>query len=250
MEKVELEAKIRKEKGKSVGRMRRTGIIPAIVYGRGIEPVMLTVENKRFNKVVTGESGLNVIIDLVINDDGKTKSLPVITHEIDKDPITDIILHIDFKHLVMDEAIKTKVHIELEGDTPVGVKNGGVLVHSLREVEVKCLPMSIPDKFVVNVANLEIGQSLHVSDLTAPKDVEIITDMQTTVATITAATKEEDLKPAVMPEVPAVEGAAPAEGAAAAQPEAGKAAETPAKDAKAPAADKKAPEAKKPEAKK
>ncbi len=113
----------------------------------------------------------------------------------------------------MDEAIKTKVPVELIG-LPIGVKDGGgVLVHGLREIEVKCLPGDIPDKFEIEVSALEINNSLHVSDLKISKKIEVLVPLEEMVANVSPPTKEEEVAPPPLtPEEEAVAAAA-AEGA-------------------------------------
>jgi large subunit ribosomal protein L25 len=191
MEKIELEAKKRIEFGKKLGKLRDQGLIPAIVYGKKIQALSIAVDKKSFVKnILLSEAGMNAIVTLKIADE-KGKGLAVLTHEVQRDPLTDDILHVDFRHILMDEAIKTRVPVELTG-LPIGVKDdGGVLVHGLREVEVKCLPTDIPDKFVIDVSALKINDSLHVSDLTKVSKVEILTNPSEMVANCSPPTKEE-----------------------------------------------------------
>lgn len=211
MEKAELEADLRKS-GTKGGRtsLRSSGSVPAVVYGKGIENMVVAVDQKKFEKMVTGKAGKNVIIALKISDEGKHKTVPVLTHEIQRNPLNGQIIHIDFLRINMEEAIKTKVRIVLIGD-PVGVKqHGGILVHGLREVEIKCLPAEIPGKLEVEVSEMKIGDALHVSDLKVPKGIEIISDLKETVVHIAHPAKEEEIAPAPTvsaAEVPSEKGA-------------------------------------------
>ena len=202
MEKIELEAKQRTEVGKQLSRVRKLGLIPAVVYGKKIKPLSVAVDRKLFVKNILGsDSGLNAIITLKL--DGQKKELQVLTHEVQRNALTDEILHVDFRHIVMDEAIKTKVHVELAG-LPIGVKeSGGVLVHGLREIEVECLPGNIPDKFIVDVAALKINDSFHVGDLPKIDKVKILSNPTEMIATCSPPTKEEVVAPIPTPgEVP------------------------------------------------
>lgn len=151
MEKIELDAKQRDEIGKQLTRVRKQGLIPAIVYGKKMKPLAVSVDRKTFVKNILGSgSGMNAIVSLKL--EGKGKEIQVLTHEVQRNNLTDEILHVDFRHIVMDEAIKTRVPVELTG-LPIGAKeSGGVLVHGLREVEVECLPGVIPDKFLIDVS--------------------------------------------------------------------------------------------------
>lgn len=202
--KVELSVTERAEIGKGLAKIRTQGFIPAVVYGKGAKTLSLSVSGKEFHKVISGAAGANVIINLKI-EDGKT--LPVLTHEIQRNPINDEILHIDFHHINMDEKIKAKVHVVLTGEA-VGVKeDAGILVHSLREVEVKCLPGDIPDKIELDIKNLRINDAIRVSDVPPSKGVEFLTDGQEVIVTVAPPTKEEEVAPVVAPEAAAVEGA-------------------------------------------
>ena len=191
MEKIELEAKKRMEIGKKLKGVRAQGFIPAIVYGRKLSPLAIVVNRKSFIKnILKSEAGMNAIVSLKLADE-EGKIIPVLTHEVQRDALTDEILHVDFRHLIMDEAIKTKVPVELIG-IPLGVKDdGGVLIHGLREVEVKCLPTDIPDKFEIDVSALKINDSLHVADLAKAAKVEILTTLTEMIANCSPPTKEE-----------------------------------------------------------
>lgn len=214
MAKVELKASKREDFGKKAKKVRAQGLVPAVVYGRKFKAASVSVGLKEFDKkVLQSGSGLNLIFTLKLAEDGKDKSVPVITYGIQRNPLTDEIIHLDFKHVVMDEAIKTKIPVELVG-LPMGVKEGeGVLVHGLREVEVKCLPGDIPDKFEIDVSTLEINQSLHVSDLKASKKVEILAPLEDMVAVVSPPTKEEEVVPPPLTPEEAAAAAAVAEGA-------------------------------------
>lgn len=204
MEKIELEAKERKETGKKVKLVRRRGAIPAIVYGKGMESQALEVNSNIFKKAIGGEAGTNVLITLKLS---KDKSLPVITHDIQRNALTDEIMHVDFHMIQMNKALKTKVHLDIEG-VAVGVKeDGGILVHPMREIEIECLPSDIPDKIVLDVSKLKINDSIHLSDITPPKGVTFITAQTELVVSVSPPTKEEEVAPPTVEEAAAVEGA-------------------------------------------
>ncbi len=238
MEKIELEAKKREKSGTARSRNSRlAGLIPAIVYGQGMESLSVEVDAKKFAKAISSKAGHNVIINLKVSNDGKSEIIPVLTHDIMRDYIHDSILHVDFYKINMTAEIKVKVPVILHGES-TGVKmDGGILVHGVREVEIKCLPDIIPDKFEADVSPLKIGQGLHVSDLKVPKGVTFVTLPTEIIVNISAPSKEEvEVAPIVAPEVTGQavppEGGAAAPGAAA---PAGKEAAS-AKGAAAPAA--------------
>ncbi len=243
MEKAELEAKLRQGSKKSDRTLlKTTGQVPAIVYGKGIENSKISIDLKKLRKIIGGEAGRNVIISLKISDEGKSKAIPVLTHNIQRYALTGEIIHVDFLRIDMEKEVKTKVHIELVGE-PIGVReHDGILIHGFREVEVKCLPADIPDKFEIDVSSLKIGDTFHVSDLKAKKGVEILSSMEETIVYISPPAKEEEIAPppeVVAAEVPSEMGAPP-EGVP--PPE-----EKKAEEEKAPKEEKKAPkEEKKP----
>ncbi len=236
MQKIELEAKIRENTGTSRSRVARlAGLVPAIVCGKGVQSIPLEIDSKKFMKILSSKAGRNVIITLNITGNDKKQSIPVLTHEVQTDPISDNIIHVDFYKIKMEEEIRTKVPVILMGE-PIGVKlDEGILVHGLREIEIKCLPTNIPDKFEADISKLKIGNNLHVSDLKVEKGVTLVTQASEIIATVAAPAKEEvEAAPITAPEVTGQ--AVPiAEGAAAPGAPAGKEA-APAKGAPATAA--------------
>ncbi|MFA5839391.1 MAG: 50S ribosomal protein L25 [Candidatus Margulisiibacteriota bacterium] len=197
MAKVEVKAKDRIQLGKEAKKVRRTGFIPAIVYGHKFGSSPVAVDMKEYvKKVLRSESGTNLIFDLIVEGSKETKSIPVITYAMQKDTMTDEIIHLDFKHIVMDEKIKAKIPVELIG-IPFGVKDeAGVLVHGLREIEIRCFPGDIPDKYNVDVTHLKINESMQVEDLKVSDKIEILSAKNEMIATVTQPTKEEVVTPA------------------------------------------------------
>lgn len=183
-----MEVSQREATGKKLKKLRGQGMIPAVIYGRKLKPLSIVIDGKVFvRKILRSEAGTNAIVALKVSG----KEIPALTQSVQRNPLTDEIIHVDFRHIVMDEAIRTKVPVELTG-VPAGVKDdGGVLVHGLREVEVECLPGNIPDKFVIDVSALKIGDSLHVSDLTQVSKVKILANPTEMVANCSPPTKEE-----------------------------------------------------------
>lgn len=192
--------------GKGVARkLRQSGSIPAVYYGRGEEPIVLTVGLKELEEVIVKSEGSNVIVDLKVDGDG-TGDRKALIREIQRDPVGGHILHLDLQHISLTERITVEVPIVLTG-IPIGVKDGGgILEHLLRDVEVECLPTDIPSRLEIDVSALNIGDSLHVSDLRADK-VTILTEGERPIAAVVPPTVLEEAKPA--------EG----EGEAAAEPE-------------------------------
>jgi large subunit ribosomal protein L25 len=209
---VELKAKVRDKVGKQNARKARTdGLIPAVLYGEGESPVALAVNTKEFNSALHTRARGNVIIDLAI--EGGGGACKAIIRQIQRHPVHRDIIHVDFQHISMTKEIVIKVPIVVVGES-VGVKShGAILEYLLREIEVQCLPTSIPEQVTVDVSNLDIGDSLQVKDLTI-EGVKLVTDPDASVLTVVAPTVIEEVKV----EAP-VEGAeaVPAEGEAGAE---------------------------------
>ncbi|MCX5750013.1 MAG: 50S ribosomal protein L25 [Candidatus Saganbacteria bacterium] len=215
MDKVELEVKLRKDKP---NRVRNSGAVPAVIYGKDFETLSVEVDAKKMSTLFGAGSNKNVLITLKVHDGKKLSDFPVLAHEIQTNALNDNISHIDFLRINMKEEIKTKVSVISIGEA-TGVKlDGGILVQALRQIEVKCLPADIPGKIEIDVTALKIGDSIHVGDITPPKGVTITSTRDDVVITVTMPTKEEEVAPvaaAVVEGVVTEEGAVPAEGAAA-----------------------------------
>jgi len=201
MQNLNLEASVRNEKSNKV---RGRGFIPAVVYGQGMEPISIEVEKKDFSSLFAKGANKNALISLIVKDDKGKQTIPVLAHSLQADFMTDQVIHVDFLKINMQEEIKTKVSIEFIGESE-GVKlEGGILVHSLRQLEVKCLPGSIPGKITVDVSPLKIGESIKVSDIVTPQGVTIITPKDEPVAIVSAPT-EEEVAPVAATEAAALE---------------------------------------------
>ena len=191
MEKVNLEAEIREKTGKgSSGRLRRTGYIPAVLYGEKEEPQPLIVNTKDLEKAISTEAGENVIISLKVGDKART----VIVKELQTDPVRGDLLHVDLCQISLREKLKAAVPIEVRGESP-GVKEGGILQHRLREIEVECFPTEIPESIPIDIGGLGIGDSLHIKDLRITGDIKILVDREETVVSIVPPTVEEVAPP-------------------------------------------------------
>lgn len=171
---------------------RAAGQIPGVLYGHGDDPVAVAVGSRDFELALRGHKGGNPLVNLDLGGSEFT----ALIRDVQYDPINHSILHLDFHHISLTEKIEVEVSIHLTG-TPVGVKDGGgILEHITRTVEVRCLPTAIPSAIDGNVEKLNVGDSLHVRDLTVTADVEILTDPETTIATVVAPTVMEEVAPA------------------------------------------------------
>ena len=190
---VPLEGRVRLGTGKGPARQARfAGEIPGVIYGAGETPVALAVPKKAFELALkTAHAGGNVIVALRL--DGAAEKTAII-REVQRDPISHDILHLDFHHISLTEKVTVEVTVHLTGIAD-GVKNGGgILEYITRMIEIECLPTQIPQHLEVDVSALGIGDSVHVRDLVVPNAV-ILTDADVTIATV--------VPPTVMVETPA-----------------------------------------------
>jgi large subunit ribosomal protein L25 len=204
-------------------RVRVSGLIPAVVYGAGQPTVAVTVDPRVVTKILHSESGHNTIFDLDVTGAAPAKAMIV---DWQNEPIKGKLLHMDFKRIAMDKAMRVSVPIQLSG-VPAGVRTaGGILDQIMREVEIECLPGDIPDHLDVDVSGLELYGAIHVSDLPHGGSIKFLADETSLVAHVTVIKEEAaaELAPAVAEPEVAKKGKGDA--AAAAAPAA------PAKDAK------------------
>jgi len=205
MEKVILAAEIREELGKSkVKELRKAEIVPGIVYRDGKECVNLKIKSRDLLDVLHTPAGENVLITLKVKGDKKKPERACLIKELQRHPVKENILHVDLNEISLTEKTKVKVPVHPHGEPEGVVKDEGVLEHVLWEVEVECLPMDIPEKIEVEVASMKIGDTVYVKDLVVEPAVEILSDPELTVLSVSPPAKEE-----VPEEVPAEEGAEP-----------------------------------------
>jgi large subunit ribosomal protein L25 len=185
-------------------RVRRSGLIPAVVYGAKKESVSVTVNPKQIARILHSESGHNTVFDLKLGPE-QTKAMIV---DWQYEPVKGTLMHIDLKRIAMDQALRVEVPVQLTG-VPEGVKTqGGILEQMLREVAIECLPADIPDHIELDVTPLVFGQVLRVSDLPRDPKIKFVTDETQPVAHITSVKEVVEAAPA---EAVADVAAAPAE---------------------------------------
>ncbi|HEV8551145.1 MAG TPA: 50S ribosomal protein L25 [Polyangiaceae bacterium] len=206
-----ISASARDGKGKGeAARLRRSGRIPAIAYGKKLAAQSLAVAPEELRSVLTSERGRNTVIELDV--DGKNK-LTVLLRDYQHHPVSRALLHADFVQIALDEPVDVQIPLEVTGK-PVGVVKGGVLRQVFRRIPVRCLPQKIPVKIVHDVTELDLDGHVQAKSLALPEGVEVrLPAEQTVIAIVTekAAPEEETAAPT------AVAGAAgaPAAGAAA-----------------------------------
>lgn len=171
---------------------RAAGLIPGVLYGHGQAPLSVAIEAREFQVALHNHKGGNAVVSLAVSGHDYT----ALIREVQYDPVTHDVVHLDFQHILLTERIEVRVMVRLVG-LPVGVKDGGGILETItRELEVRCLPTAIPSSIDVDVSHLNIGDSVHVREVPLP-DVELLTDPDTTIATV--------VPPTVMEEKPAEE---------------------------------------------
>ncbi len=191
MSEYKLEAKKREIFGKKLKEAREQGLVPAIVYGKGKENINLFVGENIFNKIFKN-TGENTLIELSIEGEKEIKN--VLAHEVQTDPVTDKIIHIDFFEVRMDEEVETEVPLTFIGES-LAVKNmGGTLSTNKDSIEVKSLPGNIPKEIEVDISILKTFEdSILAKDLNIPSNVELLTDKEETIAFVNPPRSEEEL---------------------------------------------------------
>jgi large subunit ribosomal protein L25 len=210
MQRVAIEA-VARESGKHgmLSVLRRQGFIPAVVYGHGMAPMSVAVSVRAFERI-RRTTGASAIVDLQFEGG---KAVTTVVHEYQMNPIRDTYTHVDFLSISLDETLTSRIPIRPVG-TAIGLKEGGVLEHSLYELEVEALPLDIPDYLEVDVSDLGLKHSIHVADLKLGDKVKVLTNATATVFSVVAPAIEE--APPVPEEGVAVEGAVPGAGTASA----------------------------------
>ncbi|OGW88229.1 MAG: hypothetical protein A3A73_02230 [Omnitrophica bacterium RIFCSPLOWO2_01_FULL_50_24] len=195
MKTVPLKAEYRSELGKQkVKKIRAAKQIPAVVYGSGSKAMAIQVATDDFFRVVHTKVGENVIIDLKVSGPKKMEKTVVIK-EIQHDPITDAVEHIDFNIISLTEKIKVNVPLHVTGES-IGVKEDGVLDVVHHEIEVECLPTDIPERIPVDITSLKIGDSVHIKELSFPSGVTPTLEENEVVVAVHAPRVEEEPVPA------------------------------------------------------
>ena len=210
---ITIQASKRERSGKGYARtLRRAEKIPAVVYGHGYEPVSITLDGNVLNKMFkpgNEDAAEYQLFRLQIESEGALLEKQVMVKQIQRHPMQQHIEHVDFFAIKMDEPIIAPVHIRLHGKSE-GVKLGGILRHILREIEVKSLPADVPSHIDLDIEHMQIGDSIHVSDLQVSEKVHILTDPAAAVVNIMAPVA--DKGPAEVEQAAASPGeAAPAE---------------------------------------
>jgi large subunit ribosomal protein L25 len=202
-----LDAGLRAATGKGVARkLRAVGRIPGVLYGKGRESRSIALDPRALERVLhKSGAGMNTLIDLDIEGSQQV----VLVKELQRDPVSGHYLHADLYLVDLTQKIEVAVPLHFVGKA-AGIELGGILDHPLREIEVECLPRAIPDQIEVDVASLNVGDSLHVRDLVLPPGVTVKTDLDLPVASVVLPAAEEVAEVVEVAAVPGEGEAAPA----------------------------------------
>lgn len=191
MEKIDLQASVRKSVGNGPSRvLRRAGQTPAVLYGRKTEPLLLSVNTKDLELILKQGSFGQFILNLVIQN-GKKMTKAAMIKELQTHPVSGQLIHIDFYEVDMNRQIRVMVPVVTTGQSP-GVEEGGMLNIVRRELEVFCLPGDIPESFEIDISDLAIGDSIHLEDMPLGDNVEVVADVNYTVVTVLSPKIEEE----------------------------------------------------------
>jgi len=190
MRQVAFTVEVRKKTGKEVAKkLRKQGLIPAILYGPHTEPIPLTARLNELKKILLRHRGEQLIFNLTIQDNGQSTQKMALIKELQYHPVTDEIIHADFYEVRMDRPVEVDVPVVVVGKAK-GVERGGLLEVLMHELTVSCLPDRIPDRIEIDVSDLDVGDTLHVRDLTPPEGVRFAEDPEAPVVTIVEVEEE------------------------------------------------------------
>lgn len=207
MEKVVLQAEKRDVTGKQVGALRRSGKLPAVIYGRHVEPIAIMLDAHSASLALAKLSSSSLVTIAVGG-----QEFPTLVREKQRNYIKGTITHVDFLAVDLNEKIRASIRVHFVGVSGAVKDYNAVLVHGLESIEVECLPTDLPEGINVDISSMQqVGEGIHVSDISLPDNIRILTDVDEMVVVATAPKVEEVVEAAAA--------AAPVAGAEGAQPE-------------------------------
>jgi len=169
-------------------RLRKSGLIPGVIYGHGKDAVLIAVEPHVLREALHTSAGMHAVLDVTF--EGQKRGHKAIVKELTLDRVKNNVIHIDLQEIRLDETIETTVSIHFEGEAK-GVKAGGMLDESTREVTVKGLVTAIPEHLVVDVSGLDMNETLQVADLVVPEGIEVMADPEEVLCSVLPPRKVE-----------------------------------------------------------
>jgi large subunit ribosomal protein L25 len=195
MKSVPLTAYTRSVAGRNaVNKLRAAGRVPTVIYGGKTASQTLELNQRELDKLIAHSASENILVDLAIEGDARPVRLALV-QEVQHDPISGSVLHIDFHEVSPTEKVTVMVPVETVG-TPVGVKDGGVLEHVLHKLKVRALPADLPEVLAVDVSAMALNKVLHLGEIPAPSGVEILGDKNVPVLSVAAPRAEVEATPA------------------------------------------------------
>ncbi|KKT26764.1 MAG: 50S ribosomal protein L25 [Parcubacteria group bacterium GW2011_GWA2_43_9b] len=187
---LELKADARTILGKKVNSLRKTGLIPAILYGHGKKPATISVNAREFDKIFK-QAGETTLLSLVL--DGKKHN--VFIHDQARDSLSGQITHLDFFEVNMDEKIKARVQFVFIGESPAVKADGGVLVRAMQEIEIEALPKDLPKEIMIDISSLATFEDkIHIKDLKLSGGIRILTNLNETIALVAPPRSDKEME--------------------------------------------------------
>jgi large subunit ribosomal protein L25 len=185
----QMNIEVRTDFGKNANRkLRAAGQIPGVVYGRGMEPVAVSFAPKALSTAIAGEGGLNNLITL--QGGGALDKMVVIVADIQRTALKGNALHVDLHKVNMEEKVKINVPVKLVG-TAVGVKDGGLMDFSHHTLHVECLPGQIPEHIEIDITDIKVGHSIHISEISFPAGVKCLDNPKAAIVGVLGKAKED-----------------------------------------------------------
>jgi large subunit ribosomal protein L25 len=192
LELIELKTNIRTTTGNGPARrLRQKGQIPAVLYGPGIESVLLSVNSSDIDMILKKGRIGQALLNLVIPNNGETSTKTVMVKELQLHPVSRNFLHIDFYEVAMDRKIMVNIPVTTTGKAK-GIESGGILQIIRRELEVQCFPLDVPESIEIDITDLDIGDSIHVGDISRQSGIEFLGEENFTVVTVVTPKIEEE----------------------------------------------------------
>jgi large subunit ribosomal protein L25 len=193
MQQKQMNIELRTKTGTGVSRrLRMADMIPGVVYGKGLDPVTVSIKNRDLQEAISGAGGQNNLITLIGG--GSLDQNIAIVADIQRDPIKRTFKHVDLHRINPNEKLRITVPVVLTG-TAIGVKEGGLLDLSHHELHIECLPGNIPDNITIDVTDLKVAQSIHVSEILLPEGIVILDQPKIPVVSVLGRAKEDEVTP-------------------------------------------------------
>ena len=187
MSQTTLVATPRTGKGSAVARrLRADGHIPGVLYGRGMEPISVTVERREFRMALSGPAGVNTLLDLHVGG----QKFPAVVKELQRHPIKRTVNHIDFLQVSMDEEIVVHIPVRLHGEAKAVAAAGGLVDPAVDTIEVSCKPADLPNEFLIDVTDMQPDTVIRLADIPMPKGVTALGDPEMAVVTVLTTAAE------------------------------------------------------------